>query len=455
MGEPARENKMGVMPINRLLLNMALPMIASMLVQALYNVVDSVFVAKLSEDALNAVSLAFPVQSLMIAVSVGTGVGINALLSRSLGQKDQERANKTAMNGMLLGAISCLVFTVLGLTCARLFYAVQTDITTIVDYGADYLSICCGVSVGLFLSVTCERLLQATGRTFYTMITQGTGAIINIILDPILIFGLFGFPRMEVAGAAVATVTGQIVAAVAAIILNQKKNHEVKINMKGFRPSVEVIAQIYEIGIPSIVMQAISSVMTYGMNLILISFSATATAVFGIYFKLQSFIFMPVFGLNNGVIPIVAYNYGAQKRDRVLSAIRHVITYAVVIMILGLVIFQTIPDKLLMMFSASETMLAIGVPALRTISLSFLLAGFCIAAGSVFQALGKSIYSMYVSVARQLVVLLPVAYALSRLGRVELVWWAIPIAELMSLAMTVICMIHINKNIISKIGKNS
>ena len=437
-----KENKMGVMPIGKLIITMSLPIMISMLVQALYNVVDSIFVARVSENALTAVSMAFPIQSLMIAVGVGTAVGVNALLARSLGAKDTDRVNKIAENAVFLAVMSYLVFLLIGLLLSE-------------QYGKQYLTICCCTSLGIFVQIMFERMLQATGKTFYTMITQGTGAIINIILDPILIFGLFGFPRMEVAGAAVATVTGQIVAAVAAIILNQKKNHEVKINMKGFRPSVEVIAQIYEIGIPSIVMQAISSVMTYGMNLILISFSATATAVFGIYFKLQSFIFMPVFGLNNGVIPIVAYNYGAQKRDRVLSAIRHVITYAVVIMILGLVIFQTMPDKLLMMFSASETMLAIGVPALRTISLSFLLAGFCIAAGSVFQALGKSIYSMYVSVARQLVVLLPVAYALSRLGRVELVWWAIPIAELMSLAMTVICMIHINKNIISKIGKNS
>lgn len=448
-----KENKMGVMPIGKLIITMSLPIMISMLVQALYNVVDSIFVARVSENALTAVSMAFPIQSLMIAVGVGTAVGVNALLARSLGAKDMDRVNKIAENAVFLAVMSYLVFLLIGLLLSEPFFRSQTDIEEIVQYGKQYLTICCCTSFGIFVQIMFERMLQATGKTFYTMITQGTGAIINIILDPILIFGLFGFPRMEVAGAAVATVTGQIVAAVAAIILNQKKNHEVKINMKGFRPSVEVIAQIYEIGIPSIVMQAISSVMTYGMNLILISFSATATAVFGIYFKLQSFIFMPVFGLNNGVIPIVAYNYGAQKRDRVLSAIRHVITYAVVIMILGLVIFQTMPDKLLMMFSASETMLAIGVPALRTISLSFLLAGFCIAAGSVFQALGKSIYSMYVSVARQLVVLLPVAYALSRLGRVELVWWAIPIAELMSLAMTVICMIHINKNIISKIRR--
>ena len=456
-GAAPQENKMGVLPVGKLLAGMAVPMMISMLVQALYNIVDSVFVSRLSENAFNAVGLAFPLQSLMIAVGAGTAVGINALLSRSLGEKKQEMADRAAGAGIfLLPICSYLVFAFIGLFLSRPFFVAQAKaVPEIVEYGVQYTRICLGLSVGIFSQFCFERLLQSTGRTSLAMCTQLLGAIINIVMDPILIFGLCGAPRMGVAGAAVATVVGQIVAAIVGLIVNIKCNHDIHIHRKNIRWDPIVAKEIYRVGIPSIIMQSISSVMTYGMNLILISFSATATAVFGIYFKLQSFIFMPVFGLNNGVIPIVAYNYGAQKRDRVLSAIRHVITYAVVIMILGLVIFQTMPDKLLMMFSASETMLAIGVPALRTISLSFLLAGFCIAAGSVFQALGKSIYSMYVSVARQLVVLLPVAYALSRLGRVELVWWAIPIAELMSLAMTVICMIHINKNIISKIGKNS
>lgn len=440
------------MPMGKLIITMSLPIMVSMLVQALYNVVDSVFVARVSENALTAVSMAFPIQNLMIAVGVGTAVGVNALLARSLGARDMERVNKIAENAVFLAVMSYLLFLLVGLFLAEPFFRSQTDIEEIVQYGKQYLTICCCASFGIFIQIMFERMLQATGKTFYTMITQGTGAIINIILDPILIFGLFGFPRMEVAGAAAATVAGQIIASVVAVVLNHKKNHEVKIDMRGFRPSVQEITQIYEIAVPSIVMQAISSVMTYGMNLILISFSATATAVFGVYFKLQSFIFMPIFGLNNGVVPIVAYNYGAQKRERVLSAIRHVITYAVAIMVLGLLLFQMIPEKLLLLFDASETMLVIGVPALRIISLSFLLAGFCIAAGSVFQSLGKSIYSMYVSVARQLVVLLPVAFVLSRLGRVELVWWAIPIAELMSFGMTVICMIRINQKIISRIG---
>ena len=329
------------------------------------------------------------------------------------------------------------IFT-LTLLLSEPFFRSQTDIEEIVQYGKQYLTICCCTSFGIFVQIMFERMLQATGKTFYTMITQGTGAIINIILDPILIFGLFGFPRMEVAGAAVATVTGQIVAAVAAIILNQKKNHEVKINMKGFRPSVEVIAQIYEIGIPSIVMQAISSVMTFGMNKILFVFTPTATAVFGAYFKIQSFVFMPIFGLNNGMVPIISYNYGAARPQRVWKTVRLSTITAMVIMVLGFAIFQLFPSTLLGLFDASETMLAIGDPALRIISFSFLLAGFCIIAGSVFQAIGNPIYSLIVSVCRQLVVLLPVAWLLSRTGQLELVWWAFPIAEVMSFTLSVI-----------------
>lgn len=439
MERPANENKMGVMPVNRLLLNMAVPMIISMLVQALYNVVDSVFVAKLSEDALNAVSLAFPVQNLMISVSVGTGVGINALLSRSLGQKDQEKANQAAMNGLFLALVSCLAFTALGLTCSRLFYTVQTDISAIVDYGADYLTICCGLSVGLFASVTFDRLLQSTGRTFLTMITQAVGAIINIVLDPILIFGLFGFPRMEVAGAALATVVGQLCGASLSVFFNLTRNTDLQFKFRGFRPSRSAIGGIYSVGLPSIAMQSIGSVMVFGMNQILISFTATATAVFGVYFKLQSFIFMPVFGLNNGMVPIVAYNYGARKPDRIVRTIRLSVIYAVGIMVLGFLAFQTVPHVFLSMFLAEgETtgdLLTIGVPALRTISYSFLFAGFCIVCSSVFQALGHGVLSLLVSVIRQLVVLLPVSFALSRAFGLDAVWWSFPIAELFAVTL--------------------
>lgn len=441
-GQPVHENKMGVMPVNRLLLNMAVPMIISMLVQALYNVVDSVFVAKISEDALNAVSLAFPVQNLMISVAVGTGVGINALLSRSLGQGQRDRANRSAMNGLFLAGASCLVFTVLGLTCSRLFYTVQTDITTIVDYGSDYLTVCCGLSVGMFSAITLDRVLQATGRTFLTMITQAVGAIINIVLDPILIFGLFGFPRMEVAGAALATVIGQICGAGLSLFFNLRFNHDIQFSFRGLIPDRSIIAGIYSVGLPSIGMQSIGSVMVFGMNQILIAFTATATAVFGVYFKLQSFIFMPVFGLNNGMVPIVAYNYGARKPQRIVSTIKLSVLYAVGIMLLGLAAFQLVPDVLLGMFlsaeDASTDLITIGVPALRTISYSFLFAGFCIVCSSVFQALGHGVLSLVVSVVRQLMVLLPVALLLSKAHGLDAVWWAFPIAELFAVTLCAI-----------------
>ena len=449
------ENKMGIMPMNKLIISMSLPIMISMLVQALYNIVDSVFVAMINENALTAVSMAFPIQNLMIAVGVGTAVGVNALLARSLGEGDYEKVNKIAENAVFLVVLSYLAFLIIGLLLIELFYRSQTDIEEIVIYGKEYLTICCCLSFGIFTQVMFERLLQATGKTVYTMFTQGIGAIVNIIMDPILIFGLFGLPKMGVAGAAAATVIGQIVGGILSVWFNQSKNYEVRIQMKGFRPSSSVIGQIYGIGVPSIIMQAIGSVMNYGMNRILIAFTSTATAVFGVYFKLQSFIFMPVFGLNNGVIPIIAFNYGAKNKERVISAIKHSVVYAVTIMILGLILFQTVPGPLLQMFSASETMIKLGIPALKIISLSFILAGFCIASGSVFQALGKSVYSMFVSVARQLVVLLPVAYGLAKLGDVNLVWWAIPIAELMSLAMTVFFMLKVFRKIIFQIGKGS
>ena len=449
MSQPAQENKMGVMPENKLLLNMALPMIISMLIQACYNVVDSYFVAKLSQDALNAVSLAFPVQNLMIAVAVGTGVGINALLSRSLGQKDFVRANRTAMNGVLLEAVSGLVFTVLGLTCARLFYIIQTDIPGIISYGADYLTIIAGCSMGIFMSVATERLVQATGRTVYAMVIQGTGSVINLILDPILIFGLFGFPRLEVAGAAVATVAGQIIGGLVGLYLSLTHNPEIQMSFAGLRPNKDIIGGIYSVGLPSIIMQSIGSVMVFGMNQILIAFTSTATAVFGIYFKLQSFIFMPVFGLNNGMVPIVAYNYGARKPDRIIKTVRLAIAYAVGIMAVGFALFQLFPDVFLGLFEAegeeAGDLLAIGVPALRIISTSFLLAGFCIVAGSVFQALGHGVLSLTVSVVRQLIVLLPAAFVLARLGGLHVVWWSFPLAELFSTTLSVLFLYHVYK----------
>lgn len=446
MAETRQENKMGVMPVNKLLISMALPMIISMLVQALYNIVDSIFVSRICEDALTAVSLAFPVQNLMIAISSGTGVGVNALLSRSLGAKKQEAADRAAKNGIFLAICSYLVFLVLGLTACNLFFRTQTDSETIIAYGDTYLSICMICSFGMFVQMMFERLLQATGRTIYTMFTQGTGAIINIILDPILIFGMFGMPKLGIAGAAVATVTGQIIAGVMAVFFNFKFNTDVSLKGK-FRPSGHIIAQIYSVGIPSILMMSISSVMVYGMNRILIAFTSTATAIFGVYFKLQSFIFMPIFGMNNGMVPIIAYNYGACKPDRIKKTIALAMVYAECIMLTGLLVFKLKPDVLLSFFNASPEMLAIGEPALRTISWSFLVAGICIISSSTFQALGNGMYSLMISFGRQLVVLLPVAYLLSLTGNIHAVWWSFPIAEIASLALSLFFMYKVNKNI--------
>lgn len=448
-----KENKMGVMPVNKLLITMSLPMMISMLVQALYNIVDSIFVARIEEKALTAVSLAFPIQTLMIAVGVGTAVGINALLSRFLGEKEFGKADTVAKNGIFLALLSYLLFLLIGIFGVKIFYASQTTDAVITGYGEQYLTIICVASLGIFMQATYEKLLQSTGKTFYTMITQGTGAIINIILDPILIFGYFGMPEMGVAGAAVATVIGQCVAAVMAVIMNIRVNEEIHINMKGFRPDAKVIGQIYMIGVPSIIMQAIGSLMTYGMNRILIAFTDTATAVFGVYFKLQSIVFMPVFGLNNGMVPILAYNYGAGSKERVVKTYRLSVFYAVAIMSVGVVLMQCIPDRLLLLFDASETMLGIGVPALRIISTCFLVAAFCIVTGSLFQALGYAWYSMINSICRQLVVLLPAAYLLALTGKLQNVWWSFPIAEVMSASVTVFFLVRIWKKVIVHIGE--
>ena len=433
--EVVQENKMGTMPVNKLLVSMSVPMMISMIVQALYNIVDSIFVARVSEEALAAVSLAFPMQILYISVGAGTGVGINAVLSRALGEKDFEKANKAAENGVFLALMSYLVFLLVGIFAVGPFFRGQTQQPEIVSSGISYLSICLILSIGVFTQMTFERLLQSTGKTFYTMITQGIGAIINIILDPIFIFGWFGLPAMGAGGAAIATVIGQISAGILAIIFNHRVNHEIKLDFKGFIPDKMIIKAIYIVGIPSVIMQAIGSVMTYGMNQILIQFSSTATAVFGVYFKLQSFVLMPIFGLNNGMIPIVAYNYGAANKVRLMKAIKLSIGYAIAIMLCGLAVFQIFPTELLKLFDASEHMMEIGIPALKTISISFLFAGYCIIVSSVFQALGNGVYSMVVSIARQLFVLLPVAYVLSRTGGLHTVWWAFPIAEIMSLSL--------------------
>ena len=447
--EIQKENKMGVMPVGQLLFTMSLPIMISMLVQALYNVVDSMFVARVSENALTALSIAFPIQNLMIAVSVGLGVGLNAVVSRALGAKDTKGVNRAATNGIMLMFICGLLFMLGGATLVRPYFEMQTDIEEIVTSGIDYTSIVMMGSMGVFMQILFERLLQSTGRTMLTMFSQGVGAIINIIFDPIFIFGYFGFPKMGVAGAAYATVLGQWVAALLGLILNIRMNPEVSINMEGFRPHGATIRLILSIGIPSVVMQSIGSVMTFLMNQILIAFSSTAVAVFGVYFKLQSFVFMPVFGLTNGTVPIVAYNFGARKGDRMKKTIQYSVYAAIVIMICGALIFQSIPDKLLMLFDASDEMLRVGVPALRIISLSFPLAGFGIGAGAVFQALGFSVYSMVISLIRQLIVLIPCAYLIGMLtGDVTGVWWAFVVAEVVSLTVSALYLRRVNRDVI-------
>lgn len=451
-----QENKMGVMPVNKLLLNMSLPMMLSMLVQALYNIVDSIFVAKLNENALTAVSLAFPIQTLLIAVGAGTGVGVNALLSKLLGEKNQENANKTAMNGIFLAVMSFLLFVVIGLFAVKPFYLSQVKDANseIYTMGVSYLSIVCICSFGIYGQLIFEKLLQSTGRTLYSMLSQMAGAVTNIILDPILIFGMFGLPKMGVAGAAIATVIGQCVGAGLAIYFNIKKNHDIQLVIKGFKPDWQIIGKIYQVGIPSIIMQSIGSVMTYGMNLILIQFTATATTVFGVYFKLQSFFFMPVIGLNNGMVPIIAYNFGAGKRTRMVQTIKYSMMYAFILLFVGFLAFLIMPGQLLSLFEASEQMLVIGIPALRIIGIHFLAAWFCIIAGSVFQAVGNGVYSLIVSVARQLVVLLPAAYIFAQIGGLDLVWWSFPVAEIMSLIVSAIFLVITWKNIINKVPDN-
>ncbi len=443
-----QENPMGTLPVNKLLFSMAIPMMLSMLVQALYNIVDSIFVAKLSEDALTAVSLGFPMQNLVISFGVGLGVGINALLSRSLGQKNQQMVNDSARQGLFLELCAAAIFMAVGFFASPLFVHSQTDNAAIAKDAVTYLRICVGICPFCILSIYFERLLQATGKTKMSMIAQMTGAIVNIIMDPILIFGLLGFPRLGVVGAAAATVFGQLCGACVAAFLHFRYNHEIHLTLRGFRPHPHVLGGILSVGVPSIIMSSIGSVMTYCMNRILIVFSSTAVAVFGVYFKLQSFIFMPVFGLNNAMVPIIAYNYGARRPDRMRQTIKLAIAFAVSIMVTGFLLMQFIPQVFLGFFDASADMLAIGVPALRTISISFLAAGACIVIGSTFQALGKGIYSMFVSIARQLVVLVPSAFLLSRTGVLNAVWWAFPIAEVMGVAATVFFFVNLNKTII-------
>ena len=448
---PSAENKMGVMPAGKLLLNMAMPIVISMIVQALYNVVDSIYVSQISESAVTALSLAFPVQNLQIGFAVGIGVGVNSLLSKSLGEKNQEMANRTAGNGIVLALAASALFMIFGFFGSRPYYELQSEVAETVEGGTAYTSICCIFTLGAFVGVLGERLLQATGRTVYTMISQGTGAVINIVLDPVFIFGVewLGIPAMGVAGAAVATVIGQWAGAVLVIIFNLKYNPEVHLGLKYLKIDGTVVKAIMTVGVPSVVMNGIGSVMNFGMNQILQGFHETATGVFGIYFKLQSFFFMPLFGLNNATISIVAYNYGARKPERITKTLKIAVCSALCFMLLGLAVFQLFPDLLLDLFNPSEAFLIMGRKALRVISWCFPVAAVCIALGASFQALGDGIYSTIVSLCRQLIVLLPVAYLLSLTGEVNNVWWAFPVAELMSLLVTGICFIRIYRQKIS------
>ncbi len=439
--------KMGEMPMHRLFLSMSVPLIVSMLVQALYNIVDSIFVSWICEDALTAVSLVAPVQNLMIAVASGTGVGVNALISRKLGQKQVDKANEVANNGIFLAICSYIVFLILGLTCSRPFMLLQTDIESIVDYGTTYMTIVMALSIGMFGQMTIERLLQATGNTVFPMITQMTGAIINIIFDWLLIFGVGPFPELGVAGAAYATIFGQCVALVLGVIFNARYNKEIRLSVRMMRPQGALIKEIYKIGIPSIIMVSIGSVMTFGMNKILMGFTSTATAVFGAYFKLQGLVFMPIFGMNSAVVPIVGYNYGAGNKKRINQVYKIGCIYGCIFMWIGFAGFQFIPEQLLTFFNASENMMDIGVTALRIASIIFIFAGVSVISGGVFQGAGKSMYSMVVSFIRQLIVLLPAAFILSRFGILEIVWWAIPMSEFVGFAVTLALMRKLMKNL--------
>ena len=427
-----KENRMGVMPVGKLLFSMSTPMVISFLVQSLYNIVDSIFVARYSPDALAAVSLAYPIQILMIAVSVGTGVGVNALLSRLLGEGKKERAKATADNAVLLAIIASIAFAIFGAIGTKAFFNAQTNSDSIRSLGYSYLSIVSIFSFGLILEVTYERILQSTGKTIYNMITQGIGAIINIILDPILIFGLLGAPKMGVAGAAIATVAGQIIAMILSFIFNMKYNEDVDISLGKhiFKPDFIIIKDIYKVGIPSIAMQSMSTLMMLGLNKILVRYSDMAVNVLGIYYKLQSFVFMPIFGLNNGMTPIVAYNYGARNKDRIMKALKYSFLSSVVIMVIGTAIFWIFPKELMILFSPNEEMMKLGIPALRICSLCFILAAFDVIAIASFQSLGNGMYALYASFLRQLVLILPLAYVLSKMFGLEAVWYSIPFAEL-------------------------
>ena len=451
--QAAGENKMGILPIRPLLLSMAWPAILSMTISALYNIVDSIFVAKLSEDALTAGAIVNPIQMLIIALSVGSGVGINSLIARRLGAHRQEEADQAASTGLRIGVFNYLVFLLIGVCFTGIFVSGYAEKgSEIYTQAVIYMQIVCIGSFFLNMQVVFEKILQSTGNMIAPMICSLTGAVINIILDPILIFGLLGAPRLEVAGAAIATITGQLFGMLVGAFIIFKGEHLVSIQVRGFKVNWEIVADIYKVGLPSIVMQSIGSMMIIFYNMILVVYSTTAVAVLGVYFKIQSFVFMPVFGLNQGAMPIMGYNYGAAKKDRLMQTYKEALKIALLVMALGLLLFQALPKQLLLRFDASTDMLAIGIPALRIISLSFLPAAFGIITGTLFQGTGHGVYSLLCSVIRQLIGILPLAFILIRIGGVTLSWASFQLAELLGLAYSALMLQRLYKNEISKLG---
>ncbi|MBQ4611410.1 MAG: MATE family efflux transporter [Clostridia bacterium] len=437
------QNKMGYIPVPGLILKMSLPMMVSMLVLATYNVVDSIFVSRISENALTAVSLVFPFQMIITAVAVGTGAGANSLIARRLGAQDQESADRAANNALFLSVASGLLFLVFFSLLTPALIGIFKPEAEIASLAVTYLSWVGIPAVFACVQVMEEKILQATGNTLHSMVIQLVGAVFNLIFDPILIFGLLGFPALGVAGAAIATVGGQLAGMILGAFLILNKKCLVKINFRGFRPCPDTIKDIYVVGIPSIFLQMVGSVMNVGLNKILISFTPTAVSVMGVYFKLQSFVFMPVFGLNSGTMPIIGYNFGARSKKRVMEALKYGALYAFCIMIVGLCLFQFCAPFMLQLFDASPTMLEIGVPALRTISLCFPLAALGIMLSSLFQAIGNGRLSFLMSALRQLIILLPAAYVFSRLWGLGAVWYAFPVAEVISLVFAVIMLVKV------------
>ncbi len=433
---------MGTMPVQKLLITMSLPMVISMFVQAMYNLIDSIFVAQINKDALTAVNMSFPMQSLMIAFQTGLGVGMNAAVSRLLGEKKPREAGRAAVHGLILTLVNYIIFLTVGLTLLPLFFNMQSKSIAVIDYGIEYLTVICCFSFGLFFQICFERFLQATGKTVYSMIMQGIGAFVNIFLDPVFIFGVktLGIPAMGVRGAAIATVVGQCISCALGAFLHFRMNHDLKLEFKGFRLEWDMVRKIYSVGIPSIVMSALMSVMTYCMNIILKGYEETAATAFGVYFKLQSFVVMPVFGMNNGIVPIIAYNYGARKGGRIVKTIKLGVVYATATMLIGFALFQLLPEFFLSFFNPDEELIRLGIPALRTLSFSFFFIGGSIVMTSAFQALGNGVWSLLVFIVRLLVPALPLAAVLGMIGGTSAIWIALPVSDLCGLLLSAVLM---------------